>query len=112
MLPNRKKAEQHLSTVYSRLVEYGLVRESGIVMSTEKEAAFDPYHKWLGIPKAQRPPTHYQLLGLAQGETDGEVIEEAAIRQTTHLRAYQVGPHADDCTKLLNEVSTARQVLA
>jgi WD40 repeat protein len=81
-------------------------------MTIEKEVAFDPYHKWLGIPKAQRPPTLYQLLGLAQGETDGEVIEEAAIRQTTHLRAYQVGAHADDCTKLLNEVSSARQVLA
>ena len=80
-------------------------------MTIEKEIAFDPYHKWLGIPKVQRPPTHYQLLGLAQGETDAEVIEEAAIRQTTHLRAYQVGAHADDCTKLLNEISSARQVL-
>jgi WD40 repeat protein len=80
-------------------------------MSIDKEIAFDPYHKWLGIPKAQRPPTLYQLLGLAQGEADAEVIEEAAIRQTTHLRAYQVGPHADDCTKLLNEISAARQVL-
>ena len=80
-------------------------------MSTEKEITFDPYHKWLGIPKAQRPPTYYQVLGLAQGETDVEVIEEAAIRQTTHLRAYQVGPHAADCTRLLNEVSAARQVL-
>ena len=80
-------------------------------MSIEKEVVFDPYHKWLGIPKAQRPPTHYQLLGLAQSESDAEVIEEAAIRQTTHLRAYQVGAHADDCTRLLNEISTARQVL-
>ena len=80
-------------------------------MGTEKEAAFDPYHRWLGISKAHRPPTHYQLLSLSQGESDVEVIEEAAIRQTTHLRAYQVGPHADDCTKLLNEVSAARQVL-
>src|SRR5262249_32010571 len=59
----------------------------------------------------QRPPTYYQLLGLAQGEADAEVIEEAAIRQTTHLRAYQVGPHATDCTRMLNEVSAARQVL-
>ena len=80
-------------------------------MSTEKEVVFDPYHKWLGISKAQRPVTYYQLLGISQGESDVEVIEEAAIRQTTHLRAYQVGPHADDCTKLLNEISTARQVL-
>src|SRR5213080_2219467 len=27
--------------------------------------AFDPYHKWLGIPKEHRPPTNYQLLSHA-----------------------------------------------
>jgi WD40 repeat protein len=80
-------------------------------MSTEKEVVFDPYHKWLGISKADRPVTFYKLLGLSNGESDAEVIEEAAIRQTTHLRAYQVGAHAAECTRLLNEVATARQVL-
>lgn len=72
---------------------------------------FDPYHKWLGIPRDQRPPTHYQLLGLAPGETDAEVIEEAVIRQTAHLRAYQIGPHAADCTRILNEIAKARTTL-
>lgn len=72
---------------------------------------FDPYHKWLGIPKEHRPPTYYQLLGLAPTEKDQEVIEEAAIRQTTHLRAYQIGPHAAECTRLLNEISQARLTL-
>ena len=80
-------------------------------MANEKDVAFDPYHKWLGIPKTQRPPTHYQLLGLSPGEADNEVIEEAAIRQTTHVRAYQVGTHAEFCTRILNEISVARQVL-
>src|SRR3954447_5892537 len=77
----------------------------------EKDLTFDPYHKWLGIPKHLRPPTYYQLLGLAAAEADREVIEEAAIRQTTHVRAYQVGPHAQACTRLLNEIAAARQVL-
>ncbi len=72
---------------------------------------FDPYHKWLGIPKDQRPPTYYQLLGVASGESDPEVIEEAAVRQTTHVRAYQVGPHAAECTRILNEIAQARQTL-
>jgi hypothetical protein len=72
---------------------------------------FDPYHKWLGIPKHQRPPTHYQLLGLAPDEQDLEVIEEAAIRQTTHVRAYQIGQHSAECTQLLKEISTARLTL-
>src|SRR5437764_217927 len=73
--------------------------------------AFDPYHKWLGIPKEHRPPTYYQLLSVSPTEDDPEVIEEAAIRQTAHLRTYQVGPHAEDCTRLLNEISTARTTL-
>src|SRR4051794_16705901 len=72
---------------------------------------FDPYHKWLGIPKDQRPPTHYQLLGVSPGEEDLEVIEEAAIRQTTHVRVYQMGEHAADCTRLLNEISQAKRTL-
>ena len=72
---------------------------------------FDPYHKWLGIPKDQRPPTHYQLLGIAPGESDAEVIEEAAVRQTAHVRTYQIGPHAADCTRVLNEISQAKLTL-
>src|SRR5262245_39327981 len=72
---------------------------------------FDPYHRWLGIPKHARPPTHYQLLGLAHGEDDLEVIDEAAIRQTTHVRAYQIGPHAEQCTRLLNEIALAKATL-
>lgn len=72
---------------------------------------FDPYHKWLGIPKDQRPPTHYQLLGIAPGETDAEVIDEAAVRQTTHIRAYQIGEHAAHCTRILNEIAQAKLTL-
>jgi WD40 repeat protein len=72
---------------------------------------FDPYHKWLGIKPGQRPPTYYQLLGIEPDEQDPEVIEEAAVRQTTHLRAYQIGAHADDCTRLLNEIAQARTIL-
>ena len=81
-------------------------------MSNDATASdFDPYHKWLGIPKHLQPPTYYQLLGVASGETDLEVIEEAAIRQTTHVRAYQVGPHSEVCTRILNEIAVARKAL-
>src|SRR5262249_22173410 len=66
---------------------------------------------WLGIPKGQRPPTHYQLLGIAADEADAEVIKEAALRQTAHVRVYQTGPHAELCTRLLNEIAQARAVL-
>jgi WD40 repeat protein len=72
---------------------------------------FDPYHKWLGIPSEQRPPTLYQLLGIAPGERDGEVIEEAAIRQSAHVRIYQAGAHAEEARKLLGEIAQARATL-
>jgi len=72
---------------------------------------FDPYHKWLGIPRDQRPPTYYQLLGIGPEEEDRDVIEEAAIRQTAHLRTYQSGPHGKECARILGEVAKARLVL-
>ncbi|HEX3314507.1 MAG TPA: WD40 repeat domain-containing protein [Gemmataceae bacterium] len=72
---------------------------------------FDPYHKWLGIAKKFRPPTHYHLLGIDPDETDREVIEEAALSRSAHLRGYQVGPHAALCTRLLNEIAVARLTL-
>jgi hypothetical protein len=72
---------------------------------------FDPYHKWLGIPPDRRPPTLYQLLGIAPSETDPEVIEEAAIRQASHVRTYQTGQHGEACARLLSEIAEARRTL-
>ncbi len=72
---------------------------------------FDGYHKWLGIPKDQRPPTHYQLLGISPDEKDIDVIEEAAIRQTTYLRSYQSGEHGQECARILGEIAKAKKVL-
>jgi hypothetical protein len=72
---------------------------------------FDAYHKWLGIPKDQQPPTHYQLLGIAPTELDPEVIRGAAARQIAHVRTFQSGPHAVDCARILNELAEAKLVL-
>jgi hypothetical protein len=72
---------------------------------------FDPYHKWLGIPREQQPPSYYGLLGIDPGETDPEVIEEMAIRQTAHVRTYQTGPHAEECRRLLGEIAQAAGAL-
>jgi WD40 repeat protein len=72
---------------------------------------FDPYHRWLAIPPDQRPPTLYQLLGVAAAETDPAVIEEAALRQASHVRIYQTGPYAKEGTRILNEIGQARATL-
>ena len=76
-----------------------------------KKADFDPYHKWLGIPPQEQPPTHYRLLGLQAFESDAEVIHGAVMRQSAHLKTYQLGQHAALTQKLLNDVSAAKVCL-
>ena len=72
---------------------------------------FDPYHRWLGVPPGARPPTHYQLLGVAPGEADAEVIHAAAVRQTAYVRNFQSGPRAADASRVLSELAEARLTL-
>ena len=76
-----------------------------------KKADFDPYHKWLGIPPEEQPPNHYRLLGLQVFESNPEVILAAVMRQSAHLKTYQLGQHAALTQKLLNEVSAAKVCL-
>ncbi len=78
-------------------------------MTTDTE--FDPYHKWLGIPKSEQPPNHYRLLGIALFESDVEVIDAAANQRMSYLQEVAVGPHMDLSQKLLNEISAARRCL-
>src|SRR5205085_574687 len=73
--------------------------------------AFDPYYTWLGIPPAQQPPNLYRLLGLQPFEPNWDVIENAADRQMLHLRSFQLGAHAMESQRLLNEIAAARITL-
>src|SRR6185437_2523360 len=70
--------------------------------------AFDPYHKWLGIPPAEQPANHYRLLAINLFEDDPDVIENAADRQMAHVRTFHSGPHSAESQKLLNELSAAK----
>jgi WD40 repeat protein len=72
---------------------------------------FDPYRKWLAIPEDNRPPTHYQLLGISPEEQDRDVIDAAVIRQSAFVRNFQSGKHAEYATKLLNEIAAAQVCL-
>lgn len=72
---------------------------------------FDPYLKWLGIPPTDRPLTHYRLLGLRPGESDPEVIANAADQRMTFVRTFQTGPHSDRSQELLNQLAAARVCL-
>ena len=72
---------------------------------------FDPYHKWLSIPPAEQPANHYRLLGVPLLESDPDVIEAAAERQTVFLRTLQIGPQSELAERILNEVARARVTL-
>lgn len=77
-------------------------------MSSE---AFDPYHKWLGIPPKDQPANHYRLLGVSLFESDQDVIVNAADRQMAHIRSLAAGKHSDLSQKILNEISRAKLIL-
>ena len=72
---------------------------------------FDPYHKWLGIPKDQRPPTHYQLLGISPNEEDNEAIEAAAERQRLFVKGFQKGPRSRTASSILYQIEEAKVTL-
>jgi formylglycine-generating enzyme required for sulfatase activity len=69
---------------------------------------FDAYYVWLGIPPAEQPPDHYRLLGINCFEDNLEVIENAADKQTVHLRTFQLSKQRDQAEQLLNAVASAR----
>jgi hypothetical protein len=71
----------------------------------------DAYSKWLEIPEHRRPPTYYQLLGVAPSELDPNVIAAAAERQLERLRPHVLGPGGDECRRLEQEVVQARNTL-
>lgn len=72
---------------------------------------FDPYRKWLGIPPKDQPPNHYRLLGIANFETDPDVIDNAATRQMAHVRTFKNSKHAALSQRILTELSAARLCL-
>ncbi len=69
---------------------------------------FDPYYNWLGIPPHDQPPHHYRLLGLELFEANSNVIDNAANRQSAHLRTCSLGARAAFAQELLNQVAAAR----
>ena len=71
---------------------------------------FDPYHRWLGIPPQEQPPTLYRLLGLANFESSREVIRTASQSQVDHVKQY-AKMHPDAANKLLNELARAQVIL-
>jgi len=74
-------------------------------------SGFDPYHVWLGIAADEQPADSYRLLGIRKFEGNPDVIANAAYRQMAHLKTFQIGARANECQRLLNEVSVAAACL-
>ncbi len=72
---------------------------------------FDPYHRWLGIPPHDQPPTHYRLLGIERFEANADVIDSAAMRCSAHVRSFQAGQNSAASQRLLSEIALARACL-
>ena len=71
----------------------------------------DAYWDWLDIPANLRPPTYYQLLGIAPSELDPKAIAAAADRRLERLRAHSAGPRAEEARRLARDVVEARDTL-
>jgi hypothetical protein len=78
---------------------------------TTPMVSYDPYLNWLGIPPHEQPPNFYRLLGVVLFESNSEVIEKAADRQSLRVGAYRSGPYDELCQQLLSEIAMARLCL-
>ncbi|MCA9105563.1 MAG: hypothetical protein KDA83_09070, partial [Planctomycetales bacterium] len=67
----------------------------------------DSYHRLLGIPPAEQPPSAWRLLGLNAGEKNEQVIRLAMEQRLAFLRTLQQGAVAEISQRLANEVSRA-----
>ncbi len=73
----------------------------------ESAEEFDPYHRWLEIPRSEQPPNHYRLLGIPLFEDDPVAIERAAQQRAMFLRSIELETHVDAAKRLLREVGLA-----
>lgn len=68
----------------------------------------DHYHKWLGISPDEYPPNHYRLLGIADFESDQDVIRNAADQRMVFLRTIHHPEELAVAQELLNQVAKAK----
>lgn len=73
--------------------------------------AFDPYEKWLGIPKNKRPLTSYRLLGVEVFESDMDRIGRRAERRIELVEKQRDSKHGAIAKKVLQQLVEARECL-
>jgi hypothetical protein len=91
-----------------------IYRRRLLVLQTDlsrRALMFDPYYKWLYIPKDERPVDYFRLLGINPDEADPDAIRAAAARQIARVAPHEDGPYAKDAARLLEEIDDARFTL-
>ena len=77
----------------------------------DQQQELDPYEEWFDIPSELRPPTHYQLLGVDDFETDLELIAQSVKQRSAYLHQIAAGQHRKLVQQLMGEVAVARRTL-
>ena len=72
---------------------------------------FDPYQEWLGIPPEEQPPSLYQMLGIAEGESDAAVIAKGGSERAANVRSFRTDENAVFVDLLLKEIAAAKALL-
>jgi hypothetical protein len=67
----------------------------------------DAYRHILSRSAAAPLATHYELLGVAQGESDRAALEQAMLDCVIKVRRYQVGAYQQQALELLNALGEA-----
>ncbi len=80
-------------------------------MNDNKDTDFDPYYRWLGIPKGKRPVNYYKLLGVSPKEKDNEQIRDAAERQKMVIKSFEPDEENKIASQLLYEIEEACFIL-
>jgi hypothetical protein len=75
-------------------------------------ASFNPYKQWLEISYQGTVPSYYEMIGIDESETDGQLIKAAANRALARVRGHRPGDQAAIWTGLLDQLSQAAACLA
>ena len=73
--------------------------------------AFDPYEKWLGIPKGEQQANFYRLLGVTAFEATSEEIERNWEERMGLVKRRSTGKRAALSQQILNELTAAKITL-
>jgi uncharacterized protein (TIGR03067 family) len=71
----------------------------------------DPYRIWLGIPKGVKNPNYYHILGIAQGESNVDVIHSAIEQRRSYIQSKRSQGDTAAAKQILHLIDEAAATL-